>query len=133
MARPLIALVDDDAAILDLLTEILADEGYQTISCRTGSEALEAIQKELPALVLLDMRLEYPESGWIVLEKLRHDPTTMDIPVMLCTADTRYLRECEQQLRAQGCDILEKPFDLDIVLEKVNMIVGDLPLMEREA
>src|SRR5436190_15550602 len=69
--RPVIAIVYDDVVYLELLCDFLADEGYATICCRYGHEAQRMIRAGRPDLVILDVRLEQPESGWIVLELLR--------------------------------------------------------------
>ena len=125
--RPVIAIVDDDVVYLELLCDFLADEGYATIYCRYGHEAQRMIRAGRPDLVILDVRLEQPESGWIVLELLRRVSATKDIPVLLCSADSMYLRETEHELRMQPYDLLEKPFDLDTLLEKVRVALAPLP------
>jgi DNA-binding response OmpR family regulator len=116
----LIAVVDDDGAYIEFVGELLADEGYQTIQSVGDHQAHAMIQREKPDLVILDIRLEHPDSGWQILQLLRLDPATTEIPVIICSADTQFLKEKEQQLRAQGYDMLEKPFDLDTLLEKVR-------------
>ncbi|HEX5506824.1 MAG TPA: response regulator, partial [Thermomicrobiales bacterium] len=77
-----------------------------------------------PDLVLLDIRMGHPEAGWQTLELLRLDPETTRIPVIVCSADTPFLRAKEGALRALRCDILEKPFDLDTLLAKVAAVLG---------
>ena len=122
--RSLIAVVDDDKAYLEFVSELLAEEGYQTIQAVGDHEAHVMIQREQPDIVILDLRLEHPDSGWQILQMLRLDPATTNIPVIVCSADTKFLREKEPLLRAQRCDLLEKPFDLDMLLEKVRTNLG---------
>lgn len=124
MATQLIMCVDDDAAILDLMRDLLEDEGYRGEICREGSKAHDVILKKMPALVLLDLRMEQPDSGLKVLEMLRLDPRTADIPVIVCTADRAFARNNSEHLRSQGYDTLEKPFALDALLDKVRAIIG---------
>ncbi len=59
-----------------------------------------------------------------ILELLRLDPATSHIPIIVCSADSRLLREKESILRGKGCDILEKPFDLEDLLAKVQAVIG---------
>lgn len=71
--------------------------------------------------------MEHPEAGWKTLELLRLDPETTDIPVIICSADTRAVRAKEDWLRERDVKILEKPFNLDDLLNMVKGTVG-LPL-----
>ncbi|MDQ6604314.1 MAG: hypothetical protein M3Z19_16440, partial [Chloroflexota bacterium] len=72
----------------------------------------------------LDIRMEHPDTGWMVLELMRLDPETAHIPVIICSADTSRIREKEAYLREKGCAVLEKPFLLEDLLEKVQAFIG---------
>ncbi len=124
MATQLIMCVNDDVAILDLIRDLLEDEGYRGEICREGTKAHGMIVKRMPDLVLLDMRMEHPDSGLKVIETMRLDPRTTNIPVLVCTADHTFTRENSEHLRAQGYATLEKPFALDALLDKVREMIG---------
>lgn len=111
-----IAVVNDDSAFIDLMSELLSDEGYTTIPHKVGNTAYDMIRAKQPDLVILDIRLEKPDSGWVVLDLMRLDPATTKIPVIICSGDVVFLRAKQEQLRAKDCFILEKPFDLDQLL-----------------
>ncbi len=115
----LIAVVDDETALIDLICELLADEGYDTCSHKVGATAYAMIQSKQPDLVVLDIRLETPDAGWLILELIRLDPKTTAIPVIVCSADTQFLKAKEEHLRKQGCCVLEKPFNLEDLLTTV--------------
>lgn len=114
-----IAVVDDDSALIDLICELLADEGYDTISHKVGNTAYKMIKAKQPDLVVLDIRLETPDAGWLILELIRLDPQTTAIPVIVCSADAQFLKAKEEHLREKGCCVLEKPFNLDELLATV--------------
>ena len=130
MTRPLIAVVNDDPAFLDLMHELLTDESYTTVLLHEGSSAYDMIRKQHPDLVILDLRLEHPEAGWKTLQLLRLDPETNDIPVILCSADTNALREKEDWLKQRDIKVLEKPFNLDDMLKMVKDVTGSPSGME---
>ena len=130
MTRPLIAVVNDDAAFLELMHELLTDESYTTVLLHEGSSAYDMIRKQHPDLVILDLRLEHPEAGWKTLQLLRLDPETTDIPVILCSADMRALREREDWLKERDIKVLEKPFNLDDMLKMVKDVTGSPSGME---
>src|ERR671932_1385567 len=95
---PLIVVVDDDRAYIEMLCDLLTDEGYEAICCLSDEEAYKVILEKRPDLVILDMRMEQPDSGWTVLEMLRLGSRTRSIPVILCSGDVQFLREKGQSL-----------------------------------
>ena len=127
MVEPTIAVVNNDTDFLGLMEELLRLEGYKTIICREGDRAYELMKQVQPNLIVLDIRLEHAETGWKVLECLRLDPTTTAIPVIICSADSAFLREKALALQQLRCETLEKPFDLDMLLEKVARMLEQHP------
>ena len=124
MAHPLIAVMNDDTVFLQLMHDLLTGEGYRCIICKEGDKVYPLIKEQQPNLVILDIRMGAPEAGWNVLELLRLDPATASIPVIVCSADVVFLRAKEDALHALKCDILEKPFDLEALLEKVAAMLA---------
>lgn len=118
--KPLIAVVNDDTVFLKLMHELLTDDGYEIVLHIEGSSAYQRVKQEVPDLVILDIRVEHPEPGWVTLDLMRLDPVTTRIPVLVCSADARQLREKAARLREMRCDTIEKPFDLDDLLVKVR-------------
>jgi DNA-binding response OmpR family regulator len=123
MPRPCIAVINDDQAIVDMLTDFLQDAGYETIDCLSGEGSYDLIRREHPALVIIDLQMEQPEAGLHVLQKLRADPVTANIPVIICSADRRFLRERAATIQALNGEMLEKPFDLDPLLAKIQTLL----------
>lgn len=121
---PLIAVVNDDTVFLKLMHDLLTDEGYDVALHIEGSSAYQLVKQEMPDLVILDIRIEHPEPGWVTLDLIRLDPSTTRIPVLVCSADARQLREKAARLREMRCDTIEKPFDLDDLLARVREIFG---------
>lgn len=124
---PLIAVVNDDRAFLELLWEVLTGEGYRAVLYREGARAAAAIRRAPPALVILDLRLGTPGAGWRVLEELRRERATGAIPVIVCSADHRALREQAARLARLGCAVVEKPFDLDDLLATIAAALDRVP------
>lgn len=126
MAQPVIVVVDNDRPFLELLQELLTEEGFRVVPHPEGQTAATLIRQEQPDLVILDIRLEHPEAGWEVLELIRLDPETAQIPVIVCSADSS-AQEKAAMLQDQRCELLEKPFDLDRLVSAVKMALGAAP------
>ena len=80
------------------------------------SNAYEEIAASLPDLLILDITLEHPDVGWLVLDKVKLDPATFDIPVIICSAAISAIRDNQDRLKRLGCFVVEKPFDIDELL-----------------
>ncbi|MDP9314644.1 MAG: response regulator [Chloroflexota bacterium] len=114
MAR--IVAVDDEPSFLELLQELLGDEGHLVIPVKRGDAAHNVIRRHRPDVVLLDMHLEHAEGGWMILDRMRLDAETAHIPVIICSADRVLLQQHAEHLMEEGSCILEKPFELEALL-----------------
>jgi DNA-binding response OmpR family regulator len=101
----------------DLLEQ---SEGYQVSTCKEADHAYEFIKDLRPDLVILDIRIGHQETGWTILELLTLDPQTRPIPVIVCSAAISDLQAHQPMLDALGVDILAKPFDLEMLLNKIT-------------
>jgi signal transduction histidine kinase/ActR/RegA family two-component response regulator len=81
---PVVVIVDDDRASLDLLSAYLDGSGTRVLRARDGVEALEQIRKVPPVAVVLDIKLPRLD-GWQVLADLKADPATAAIPVVIAS------------------------------------------------
>ena len=101
----LVLVIDDDAAVHDLLRDLLEKEGFKVASAANGKEGLKLAYQLRPAIITLDVYM--PDSdGWTVLTTLKADPQLADIPViMISISDQR------QRGYAMGADYLTKPID----------------------
>jgi two-component system response regulator VicR len=125
MAR--VAIVDDDAEIIELLRMVLEDEGYEVATYSESATAYLRLRSLQPDLILLDLRMEQPGSGWTLLDRLCRDASTAAIPVILCSADGMQVHERHEWLQEHGIPVLDKPFDLDIFLNLVAAQLGGTP------
>ena len=83
--RGYLLVVDDIPDILTLLDTTLTFKGYRVVTARNGQEALEAIRKERPALVIADILMPKMD-GFSLVHHLRIDPATRDLPVVFLSA-----------------------------------------------
>jgi two-component system phosphate regulon response regulator PhoB len=116
-----ILVVDDEPDIVALVAYHLAKSGYRVVTAASGTEALNAVGREQPALIVLDLMLP-GLSGFDVLERLRADPTTRDVAVLMLTARK------EEPDRIRGLllgadDYLTKPFSPAELVLRVGAIL----------
>ena len=113
-----ILVVDNEPAIVDLLVEILTDEGYMAYAAPDGTGALDAIARHPPALLMLDIWMPGPHSAALIAQMRQVSPATMPIVVM-----TTAPRDATPLLVSGSIECLAKPFDLDDVLACVARYV----------
>jgi len=104
---PKIMVVEDDQPILDLMDMLIRKLNYEPILVSNGLEALELVNLDPPALILLDVMMS-PINGWEFLEKLRGEYNMREIPVVLFTASPS-IDEKMAQLKDPNLGILVKP------------------------
>jgi len=114
-----ILVVDDEIDIVNLVVEILQDEGYKVRSAFNGEMALAAIAQQQPAIILMDMYMPQM-TGIMLLEHMRANGIS-DIPVVMMTASPR---AAEPLLNMDLVDYLAKPFDIDQLLQCVTRSLG---------
>ena len=117
---PVIAVVDDDPDFQALLVEVLDDEGYAVALHDGADTGLLALRRAAPDAIVLDIRVERPTSGWELLRRLRAEPDFRTTPIIVCSADQRFLAQHLHELHDQGCAVLPKPFDLDQFLRLIS-------------
>ena len=111
-----IMIVDDDKNILEFMHLALAFEGYDVRVSTTGKDLQQVQPGELPDLILLDVKL-IDEDGRVICKQLKTNEQTKDVPIIMLSAHVS-----ERKLREE-CpidDFLAKPFELDILLDKVE-------------
>ena len=113
-----VLVVDDDTSILDTVTAILSGEGYEVVSAASGQEALDAVARKRPLVILLDMRMPVMD-GWAVARALRGQG--IDVPIVVMTAAESAKRWADE-VGADGN--LSKPFGLDELLAAVDRFRG---------
>src|SRR5690348_12075335 len=107
--RAKILVVDDEPFNVDYLEQELDDLGYDTISADDGARALERVAADRPDLVLLDIMMPVMD-GFAVLERLKADPLTRDLPVVIISA-VNDLASIVRGIRGGADDYLPKPFE----------------------
>lgn len=113
-----VLVVDDDTSILDTVSAILTGEGYEVVSAISGQEALEAVARRQPAVILLDMRMPVMD-GWAVARALHAQG--INVPIVVMTAAESAKRWADE-VGAEG--FLAKPFGLDELLAVVERFRG---------
>ena len=123
MERPLVVVMNADRTFLEMMSEFLTEEGYDVLIVQEGPEAFDIIKNRMPAVVLLELLVTDPERGLMVLNKMRLHPETARIPVIIASTVTQLIRDNEPHLRAKGCDILQKPFELEELLSMMGKYI----------
>ncbi len=106
-----VLVVNDTEEILDLFRDILENMGHRMTAWSYSPDDLATVTEIAPDLIILDLMLGPTElQGWALLQKIRMTQATEDIPVIVCSAATNWVREQEGWLAANGVKVVLKPF-----------------------
>lgn len=113
-----VLVVDDDVAILEVMKIVLEEEGIAVLT-DTGDQAVPLAEQHRPDLLLLDIWMRGLD-GREISRLLKSHPQLNDIPIVLMSAHNHEQSVVEE---AQADDFIEKPFDIDAMLEMVKKYV----------
>ena len=128
MAREKIILIEDEADILEVIQYNLTREGYKVLTSKDGEQGLAKVRKEAPDLVLLDLMLPGLD-GLEVCKKLKEDPVTRPIPIVMVTAKGE-VSDIVLGLGIGADDYVVKPFSPKELLARVKAVLRRGPLKE---
>lgn len=121
-----ILIVDDDVGLVESFTEILQSHGYTVLGAFSGEEGFLKARTDKPDLILLDVMMAKENEGFEIAKRLRSEPATQQVPVILVTG----IRKAKQLPFGFEPDedwlpvsaVLEKPVPPDVLLQRI----GDL-------
>lgn len=122
MQQGYVLIVEDVPDILKLLEETLKFKGYRAVTARNGQEALDAIQRERPMLIITDIMMPKLD-GFGLVHRLRINPETREIPVIFLTATYVALEDKAFALNIGATRFIEKPVNFEKFLETIEELL----------
>ena len=127
-----VTVVNDHPEFLALLADFLGDEGYEVLTIPKHQGAFEQIKNSNPDVIICDLIFDNMPAGWALLDMLYLDPQTRPIPLILCSAASKQVQEAAASFAGKGIVWLEKPFELEKLLDLLDSI-DDNPIFKIRA
>lgn len=121
MDKLTVLVIDDDPVILELLRVNFEIEGFDVICASDGEEGLQRAQADRPDIVISDIMMPRRD-GLQLLNDLKADPLTEDLPVILLSAKAQRA-EVQQGLELGADDYITKPFDPLELIDRLNAVM----------
>ena len=119
-----VLIVDDQPQIRELVAITLQLSNYQILLAENGQQAIEIAQTEHPDVILLDVMLDGSDlDGLKVCRRLKKNPATEDIPIVLLTAHGQ-MSDIEAGKAAGADDYFTKPFSPTALMKKIEAVLG---------
>lgn len=131
--QPHVLVVNDTQEILDLVQELLEEEGYR-VTTSLAMLAVDKVKSLEPDVIVQDLLFEQTqEHGWKFLTLVRLDPELARVPLVLCTAAVQTIKEPEmaRQLDQLGVRVVLKPFDIEELLTVLAEVLGAQALIDQ--
>jgi CheY-like chemotaxis protein len=116
-----VLIVEDDQQLRETTLEVLALGGFMAGSAANGAEALRLIEKELPKLILLDLRMPVMD-GWAFLRRRANDERLASVPVVIVSGE-----EPDPELSASVQGWISKPFEETLLVNTVAAMIATGP------
>ena len=118
-AGPLVLVVEDDKGVRNLIETVLSSEGFTVKTARDGLEGLLKLRMLKPSALVLDIMM--PDVGGLrVLDELAEEHA--DVPVIVVTGKPQAAEECRKRLGPEN--VFDKPFDLDVFVDRIRAVSG---------
>ncbi len=117
-----IVIAEDERDIRELVTFTLQFAGHEVVATSNGEEAVEAVQRERPDLVIMDVRMPRM-TGYEASRRLKSMPETKDIPVVFLSAKGQDA-EVQEGYEAGAVAYILKPFSPDALIQQVSQILS---------
>lgn len=118
----MVLLIEDEPNIIEAVSFILSRDGWEVKTHSNGHDAMDAVRRRAPDLVILDVMLP-GKSGFDILGEIRGDADFADVPVLMLTARGQ-TRDREMAERAGASRYMTKPFSNADVLDAVRALAG---------
>jgi two-component system, OmpR family, response regulator VicR len=118
-----VVCIEDESEMIDLVSMILSREGYEVVGASGGLQGLQIVEDVQPGLVLLDLMM--PDlDGWEVYQRLKSNPKTMDLPIIVITARAQSIDKILGLHIAKVDDYITKPFAPAELLASVRKVLS---------
>jgi two-component system, OmpR family, alkaline phosphatase synthesis response regulator PhoP len=117
-----ILVIDDEPDILRVIVKILESRGHEVWTASDGPEALERVGREMPDAIVLDLQLPRMD-GFEVCRRLKEDPATRHIPVVMMSAAYVTLDDARRGQTAGADEYVVKPFLREVLIHNVERLL----------
>jgi CheY-like chemotaxis protein len=129
MAEGKILIIDDDPDIMEAMTVVLENRGYQVSTARDGTEGMEKLQEQRPDLIVLDVMMRTSQEGFELSRELKGNPQYKNIPILMLTAVKQktgldFKMEAGDPSWLPVEEFLDKPVKPNVLLEKVEDLLS---------
>ena len=131
MSKRKILIVDDEAALVELLKDHFEFVGFEVLKAFDGGQAFERALAHKPEIILLDVIMPKVD-GLEACRRLKENPETKAIPILMLTADAQQKR-IAQVIAAGATAYMMKPFTIDAITSKVREMLPIPPVVPLQA
>ncbi len=124
MEKKKILVVDNEIEIVNTLKRILEEKGFEVITALNAKDALDRVESHRPNLIVLDVIMPDVD-GFTLCSTIKNDPQLSTIPIIIQTGiveDTEY-DESHWKQKTGADDFIRKPFDIKVLLMKINKLL----------
>jgi DNA-binding response OmpR family regulator len=117
-----ILVVDDEPEIIKMVSKIMEGRGHRVTVAKDGQDALDSVERERPDVIVLDLNLPRV-NGFEVCRRLKSNPATQTIPVVMLTASYVTVEDATRGLGTGADEYVVKPFLRDVLVHNVERLL----------
>ena len=122
-SSPAVVVVDDDPDIVDLVVDVLTDEGISALGCTNASEAFWFIGRHHPKLIVLDVQMPGVD-GIQLFNHLHEDPSFAETDVLFLTANRQLVERALPDFMGRRATLIAKPFRVHELVDHITSVLA---------
>ena len=113
LEQPTVVLINNEPTFRWTVSRLLERQGFSVVAQERGPAALDLVRKSRPAAIILESSYGSAVSATSLVERLRANGESRYIPIIVCSADGKFLHSYGEYLRGQGCVVVGRPFNAE--------------------
>lgn len=123
LTKPVVTIINNEPTFRWTISRLLDKREITVTAYERGVAAVDHVRATRPAVVVLEATYGSAVTATSIVERLRAEPTTRYVPILVCSPDGRFLASYGEYLRGQGCVVIGRPFDDERFIEVIENIV----------
>jgi CheY-like chemotaxis protein len=120
--KPTVAIINNEPTFRWTVAKLLEACGYTVITHERNTAAVEKVRETQPMAVILEAANGSAVTATWIVERLRREPGTRYVPIIVCSPDGKFLHSYGEYLRGQGCVVLGRPYNDDHLIELLQNV-----------
>jgi len=122
--QPTVTIINNEPTFRWAVSQLLKRSGYAVVTHARNTAAVDKVRETQSVAIILEASIGSAVTATWIVERLRNNPATRYVPIVVCSPDDTFLHSYGEYLRGQGCVVLGRPFNDEQIVEILDSVVS---------